>query len=103
MNLVVDKKFCSRMYIEDMLVGVLSVLAVIFQEQAFQMVGEEKSMELFIRVTSPDRLDDPRKGSELWDHLKAEFSKDGGIDHERIAREMGDLFLKDMGRGGPRG
>lgn len=98
--LKVKTAFCSSKHITDGTIGIMTLLIGILSEEAFRYAGEEKTMEAFIRATSPDRLDNPRKGSELWDYLKETFplGEREGIDKEVIIEKMSDILLADFSK-----
>lgn len=78
-------------------IGVLTFLTVLMtRNQAFQVYGEEGSMEAFVELTSDDPKS-PLTGSDLWVKLKRDFpTEGGGIDSERIAKEMAGIILKKI-------
>lgn len=96
-------------YFEDGVIGVMSLLRGILTLPAcaelFKTAGDEKFTKAFIQVTSPDRPDNPRRGSELWDHLKATFprldeeQKPNSIDVGQIGKAIaGELVAMVLGR-----
>ena len=90
----VNPEHCSKQYVADELFGMAAILEQVMSERAMQMAGEAKSMEALILATSPDRLDNPRVGEELWQHLKAEFPDgQGGISVANLVRAMAREFM----------
>ena len=90
----VKTEYCSALYLVDGVIGLAMIFEKIKSQQAFKMAGEERTMECFIQVTSPDRLEDPRRGDELWEYLKETFpSGYGGIDIAEISKTMAAKFM----------
>lgn len=86
----------DRKHIEDGVIGIVAILTAVFDNDLCRHIGEESSTQLFVVAIQPDQLDNPMCGSELWDHLKATFPKDGGIDVEAIKRAMGRAAMATL-------
>lgn len=83
MSATIDPRFCSRAYIADDETTVGAMLAVM--TAGCEGPDEEAVMADFILATSPDRLDNPRKGKELWSYLRETFPGGRGVDLGKLA------------------
>lgn len=81
-SVTIDPRFCRKSYLAEEHNGISALLAVM----TLDCEGtEEELMALFILATSPDRLDNPRRGQELWDYLRETFPGNRGIDIQKLA------------------
>lgn len=76
--------------------GMIIFLAVLLSVPGLNEIGEEKSIDLLVQLTSPDRLDNPRREDELWSYLREKYPTDDGegIDHLKVAKGMASIWLE---------
>ncbi|MCX6812615.1 MAG: hypothetical protein NTW79_03295 [Candidatus Berkelbacteria bacterium] len=85
----VNRKHCGIEFISSGNIGMFAVANAIACHSEFRKLTEARIMRAVIETTSPDRLANPRRGSDLWGYLKENFpSEAGGIEIEKIVEKM---------------